>query len=307
MRPLTSILIPSLRHVLPVCAVLTLLGVPGTLSARQVERTLEATAEATVEIENTSGSVRVRGWDKLEVYVEASVGDDVEELSIEGGRNHIQIEVEIPDRGGWRNRDLDSRLEIWVPHGARLDIETVSASIEVDDFRGRIEAESVSGNVEVAGTPARVDLESVSGSIRVEGVKSHAVVETVSGSIRLDGVANRVEASTVSGSIDVEAGVLERGDFETVSGTVEVVCGVGRGARIDASSHSGNVVLEIPSDVSASFEATTFSGRIENDFGQEPRRESKWVPSKSLEFSTGGGSAEITLETFSGSVRIRHR
>ncbi len=280
---------------------------PAALASRDVDRTVDAAPGATIEIENTSGSVRVRGWDKNQVRVSGTIGDDVEELVVESRANHILIEVDVPDRSGWRNRDIDSRLEVWVPRDARVEIETVSASIEVDDFNGRLEAESVSGSIQVSGSPTKVDAESVSGSIRLKGVDTNAVAESVSGSIRLEGVSNQVEASTVSGSIDVRAGEITRGEFETVSGTVDIVCTLGRSARLDASSHSGNVTLELPASVSASFEASTFSGRIENDFGPQPRSESKWVPSKTLEFTTGSGDAEVTLETFSGSVRIRKR
>ena len=295
------------RRGLSIWLALSVALAPAAFGSRDIDRTVDAAPDATIEIENTSGSVRVRGWDQNQVRVSGTIGDDVEELVVEGRDRRILIEVEIPDRSGWRNRDIDSRLEVWVPKGARLDIETVSASIEVDDFDGQLEAESVSGSIEVSGSPTKVEAESVSGSIRLQGVDTSVVAESVSGSIRLDGVSNRVEASTVSGSIDVRAGEIERGEFETVSGTVEITCTLGRGARLDAGSHSGNVTLELPSNVSASFEASTFSGRIENDFGPQPRRESKWVPSKTLEFTNGSGDAEVTLETFSGSVRIRRR
>ena len=307
MRPFSHPLRSIRRAPLTVWLLAGALLAPVAMASRDVERTISASPNASIEIENTAGSVRVRGWDQAQVRVSGTIGDDVEELVVEGGGGQILIEVEVPDRGGWRNRDIDARLEVWVPRESRLEIETVSASIEVDDFGGQLEAESVSGSIEVSGSPSLVDAESVSGGIRLEGVDTSATAETVSGSIRLRGVSKRVEASTVSGSIDVDAGEIERGEFETVSGTVDIRCTLARGARLDASSHSGNVTIELPASVSASFEASTFSGRIENDFGAQARSESKWVPSKSLEFSNGGGSAEVTLETFSGSVRIRKR
>jgi DUF4097 and DUF4098 domain-containing protein YvlB len=272
---------------------------------RAVDRTIEATATATIEIENTSGEVTIKGWDRNEVTVTGWIGEDVEELVVEGGRNSIVIEVEIEDGRGWRNRDTDADLEIMVPKGARLDVETVSASIDVSDFDGRLDAESVSGSIDVAGELSQADLETVSGSIEMSGANTRTSAESVSGSIRIKGASQRVEASTVSGRVEVEAGEIHRGDFESVSGSVSVECTLASDARLEASSHSGNVTVMLPADVSASFEASTFSGSIDNDFGPEAARTSKWVPSKSLDFTTGRGDAEVMLETFSGNVRLR--
>ncbi len=289
-------------------SLLLCLGLTPALSAGQdVDARLEAAPDATVEIENTSGSVEIRGWSNNEVRVTGRIGDDVEEFIAEGGRNRIVIEVEVQERGRWHNRDIESHLEVMVPNGARVEIETVSASVTVNDFAGRLEAETVSGSIGVAGALSNADLETVSGSIRLRGANTRTIAESVSGSIRLDGVSDRVEASTVSGTVEVEAGKIERGDLESVSGTVSLECSLARGARLDLSIHSGNVTLTLPADVSASFEAETFSGRIDNDFGPQAERTSKWVPSKSLEFTTGDGDAEVMLETFSGNLRIVRR
>ena len=276
----------------------------GEYGDRTVDRTLEAAATATIEIENTSGEVTIRGWDREEVSVTGWLEKDVEELVVEGSRNSIVIEVEIPDRGGWRNREIDADLEIMVPKRARLDVETVSASIDVEEFDGRLDAESVSGSIEVSGALTQADLETVSGSIRLSSNNTRSSAESVSGSIRLKGVSGRVEGSTVSGRVEVQAGEIDRGDFESVSGSVSVECNLSREARLEAGSHSGNVTVILPANVSASFEATTFSGSIDNEFGPEAARTSKWVPSKSLEFTTGNGDAEVMLETFSGNLRI---
>lgn len=273
----------------------------------EVNRTLEAAANATIEIENTSGEITIRGWDRNEVSVSGWIGDDVEELVVEGGRNSIVIEVEIEGGRGWRSRDTDADLEIMVPRGARLEVETVSASIDVTDFDGRLEAESVSGGIDVSGTLNLAELETVSGSIEMIGANTRTSAESVSGSIRIEGAADRVEATTVSGRVEVEAGEIHRGDFESVSGSVSVECSLSPEARLEAGSHSGNVTVTLPGDLSASFEATSFSGSIDNDFGPEAERTSKWVPSKSLEFTTGGGDAEVILETFSGNIRIRRK
>ena len=236
------------------------------------------------------------------------MGDDVEELEFSGDRNHLFIEVEIPDGYGRRgHRDTSADLEIRVPAGSRLVVETVSAAVEISKISGRAEVETVSGKVRVEGQASAVDVETVSGAIDVTGSQTRISAESVSGSIDLKGVAERVEAASVSGSVAVSAGEIEDGRFESVSGSVEFSGSLSSAARMAIEAHSGNITVVLPSDVSASFDVETFSGRIENDFGPGPERTSQYAPGMRLRFSTGAGDAKVSIETFSGTVKLKKR
>jgi len=74
------------------------------------------------------------------------------------------------------------------------------------------------------------------------------------------------------------------------------------GEHLDGSR---NYELNVPADISASFDVETMMGEIDNEFGQKPRRESRWIPSQELSFTNGSGAAEIMIETLQGSVHIR--
>ncbi len=232
-------------------------------AGESVERTLSVPPDVQISIENLSGSVWIEGWERAEIRIEAVLGEDTEGLEVEAGSRQVRIEVEIPDTSRRRGRwDLESDLKIWAPSGASLDIETVSASIEVAGIDGELDIESVSGSIEATGGARRADLATVSGNIDFTGRGAGVDAESVSGTVRLRGVAGYVEASTVSGSIDVEAGGVERADFESVSGSIEFRGLLAEGARLEASTHSGNVELMLPADTAASFEIETFAGDI---------------------------------------------
>ena len=47
-----------------------------------VDRTIPASAAARIEIENVAGSIEVTGWDRNEVHIVGTLGDDVEGLDI---------------------------------------------------------------------------------------------------------------------------------------------------------------------------------------------------------------------------------
>ena len=274
-------------------------------AGESVDVTKSASATPTVEIENLAGSVKISGWDREEIKVSGVLGDDTDGLDFSGSGDSFDIEVEIPDSYGRRHRDLDSDLEIWLPAGSSVSVETVSASIRVSGVNGRLELESVSGEVTVDGAPTSADVETVSGSIELSGSETLAIAESVSGKIELSGVAGRVEAATVSGSIRVQASDIEQGEFEAVSGSVRFTGALSPGARLSAESHSGSVVLNLPADTSARFQVETFSGGINNGFGGgEAERTSRYAPGKRLDFTIGSGDAQVRVESFSGSVTL---
>ncbi len=284
------------------------LAAGGVWAGESVDVTKSASATPTVEIENLAGSVRINGWDREEIRVTGVLGDDTDGLDFSGSNDNFDIEVEIPDSYGRRHRDLDSDLEIWLPAGSSVSVETVSAGIRVSKVDGRLELESVSGEVSVDGAPTSADVETVSGSIELSGSETLAIAESVSGKIELSGVAGRVEAATVSGSIRVEAGNIEQGEFEAVSGSVRFTGALSPGARLSAESHSGSVVLNLPADTSARFQVETFSGGINNGFGGgEAERTSRYAPGKRLDFTIGSGDAQVRVESFSGSVTLNPR
>ncbi|MGB5296292.1 MAG: DUF4097 family beta strand repeat-containing protein [Thermoanaerobaculia bacterium] len=282
------------------------LAAGGVWAGESVDVTKSASVSPSVDIENLAGSVRINGWDREEIKVSGVLGDDTDGLDFSGSGDSFDIEVEIPDSYGRRHRDLDSDLEIWLPAGSSVSVETVSASIRVSGVDGRLELESVSGEVSVDGAPTSVDVETVSGSIELSGSGTLAIAESVSGKIELSGVAGRVEAATVSGSVKVEASDIEQGEFEAVSGSVRFTGALSAGARLSAESHSGSVVLNLPADTSARFQVETFSGSINNGFGGgEAERTSRYGPGKRLDFTLGSGDAQVRVESFSGSVTLK--
>jgi DUF4097 and DUF4098 domain-containing protein YvlB len=293
--------------VLKLMAICLLVATATAWGGEAVDRTLAADKDAVIEIENLSGSLRITGWDRNEIRVTGTLGDDVEELRFEGERDRFQIEVEVPESRGFGKRDISADLEISVPEGSGLEIETVSAPITVSDVNSWVELSSVSGTIEVRGAMTEAEVETVSGSITLSGANTVVEAESVSGTIELEGVGRAVEVSTVSGSVKVEGGELNRARFESVAGGIDFDGSLGAGGRLDASCHSCNLLMTLPETTSATFEISTFSGNISSDLGGTVEKTSRYAPGKRSEFSTGSGDGRVSLETFSGNVKLKKR
>lgn len=287
-------------------AVLLFLGASLPAAARQnVRERADAAADGQVDISNVSGSVVVRGWDRAEVLVEGTVGDDVDGVRVETRGSRIVVSVEMPD--GKRGRvDVDADLEIHVPAASSVDVSVVSASLTVDGIQGALDLSSVSGPVEVAGTPSRVEVDSVSGVVRVDTRTDILRASSVSGLLDLAGRASDVRAQSVSGRVELATAGAERVEIETVSTAIEIDMDAAPDASIQASSHSGSIALRLAANASAEISASSFSGRITNALGP-PAERPRYGPGSHLRFTLGEGGGRINLESFSGSIRIEGR
>jgi len=283
--------------------VVALLVTP-VLADQEVSETVKAKADGVVTVENIAGSIEVVGWDRDEVKVESTLTGNAKELVVEGGKK-TRIEVKYPRHT--KNLKGGAELVIHVPKDSRLDVECISASVEVHGVTGIIDAESISGDVTVGGKCREVEAETISGRITVDCETRTVSVASISGMVSASGRVSEVEAETVSGDISLEFDTFVGLDVESVAGDVTVNGDLDGGGNFGFELHSGTLKLLVPGDVSADFQIETFSGGIDNGFGQKARKTSKYAPGRELEFTTGNGDARVRIDTFSGDVVIRKK
>ena len=281
----------------------TVLLAPVSLAAQTtVDQKRPAAPDGAVSIENMAGSVKVTGWDKAEVQVRGTVGEGGE-LSFEGSgrRTHIEIEADHNPMG------IKSDLEVFVPAGSSVDIEGFQATISVTGVLGSVTAETVNGSITQAGAAKHVELQSVNGDVEVSKSTGRIKAETVNGSVVVRDASGDLEASTVHGKLHVIGGSYDRAEIESVAGTVRFEAALTSRASLSIETVSAPVELLLPATVSAEFQVSSFSGRINNELGPAAEKRGKWTPQTELGFTTGSGGARITLETLSGAIDIRKR
>jgi hypothetical protein len=212
-----------------------------------------------IEIDNMKGRIQVRAWDRNEVRVTGTLGDGVEKLVVDGDRGNLEIRVEYPKRmGSWRNdRTGPTELLLQVPLQASLDIESVSADIDVDGVApDEIDVDTVSGNVTIAAAPRHASIESVSGDLALTLNSREARTESVSGDIVLKGrLDGEVHAETVSGDITIDSRGerVRRLSTGTVSGDADVRVGLADGVFLTpcANNPAGRIDSYLPKVVLA--------------------------------------------------------
>ncbi len=299
MKLMTLSLVPI---VLLACTSAAVAGTP-------INESRAADATARIDVSNVRGSVSVSAWDQNRVEITGTLGKGSKGLRVDGSTSRIDIEVEKPDSSGWFNWGSssnmeDSILEIRVPHGAELHIDTVSAEVTVSGTAGILLAvESVSGKIRLDSTARELEISTVSGSVELTGEGERTHVETVSGDIDSRSNRSQFKFETVSGNIAASTSSYKEFNASSVSGDISLRGKPGDNARVDTETMSGDIRIDATGDLSARIEAETFSGRIRSDFGAV--KEPEHGPGRSLDATVGGGSSRIRIETFSGDISIR--
>lgn len=284
--------------------VLLAVAIAAPVSAqRKVDEVRPLNGDGWVQIDNLAGSVQVIGWDSAQVEITGVLGKNVRDIEISGDERELEIHVDVPEHAD----DLESELTIRLPVNASVEVETVSATVQVEGVTGPVDVETVSGWVKIADRASELSVETVSGEISIALASSSTDLETVSGDIVVEDATGRIDAETVSGDIEVKQGLVDSADFQTVSGNITFLADLATRSGLDIETTSGNVTVAVSPAITADFEISTFSGSISNAIGPEARRTNQYTPEQELNFTTGGGGAQVSIETFSGAINITTR
>jgi hypothetical protein len=208
------------------------------------------------------------------------------ELVERGGR--YEIAVEAPKRWLSFGRGASIRVRVTCPESARLEVSTASGDVRTTGRLGELDLKTASGDLglDIVGGDLRVatasgdvsvgeiggagTIKSASGDVDVKLGRGPLSINLASGDVRVGRALAGVSIGTASGDLEIEA--VEAGEIrlQSVSGDVRV--GVREGLRvwIDASSVSGSISSDLPTedgpptdgDAALEIRARTVSGDV---------------------------------------------
>ena len=223
------------------------------------------------------------------------------ELRFDAHSGSVRMQVEPDSRRGG-SADLD----ITVPIGTRVQIEGFSAPYTVKGVKGEVKLETMSGNVDVFDAVGRTQIETVSGYIRADQIDGDLRAESVSGRLDISNVNGDVDGASVSGHVRITGARSKAVKAETVSSSVSYSGTIDPSGTYTFASNSGRITLAVPADIGATVSLETFSGNVDSDFPVTMGSGTNRMGHDSkFEFKIGNGRARITLESFSGNIRIR--
>ena len=309
--------------------VLILWSVPAAADNDEAEyeeafsRTEPLAATGRVDLNNISGDVHIKTWNRNEVRIEAvkrSVAGTAEaarknaaRITIEVTRQSccLKIETKYPEgRIVLKKFNVSVDYTLTVPAGARVVATTVSGDVDACCLAGLAKLTSVSGDIEAKSIKNGGVFNTVSGSVHVEETAGDVEVSTVSGEITLSGISGSVKAESVSGSVTAEhLSDAELVNVSTHSGEIVYDGAVNSEGRYTFETYSGPASVTLPADAAFDFSCETFSGGIESDFKTASETAGKSRHStmtyRAARGTVNGGGADVTITTFSGPIELR--
>jgi DUF4097 and DUF4098 domain-containing protein YvlB len=280
---------------------LTLAQPPATprRQAPQTDETVAVQRGGRLAINNFAGEVIIRTWDKDSVRVVArhqtrtqvrirpgSAGLNISATGTMGPQGSVDYEITAP---GWMPIRVEGTYNFVTIEGAQAEVfaNTVRGDVIIKGGTGVVTAKSVEGEVQVEGARGKVNVSSVNEKVKITNTSGDITAESVNGSITMTGIDSKsVDASSVNGTIIFEGKLADGGHY--IFGT-----------------HNGDVVLGLPDSPNATFTIRTYQGSISSDFTLEGYNRGDSLRGRRVTATVGTGSAEVSLETFGGSIRLR--
>jgi DUF4097 and DUF4098 domain-containing protein YvlB len=242
-----------------------------------------------IVIETTDGAETEVTLEPLDRGAEQAIEEATVDLRGRPGGGH-ELVVEIEERR-FLVFSTAPRVGVHIrcPHGADLDVKTVSAEVRCEGSLGLAAVKSVSGDVLLPNLSGDARVKSVSGDVRLGQVDGVVEVQTVSGDVNAAGADGNVSITTVSG--DLRVGDVGRSvTTKSVSGD-QFVGSVKTGAM--CQSVSGDVYVAVPPGLQVYIDASSRSGDVSSEL--DPSEDAA---------SQGGEVAELRVKTMSGDIRI---
>lgn len=273
---------------------LILAGAIAMALPQQTDTTLSVRPGGRLEVDNYAGSVTVRSWARNGVRIQATHSSQTE---VEIDRAGSTISVDASARGG---SPAEVHYTISVPRSFRVSVDGVNTDIDVQGIDADISVQTVEGDVTVKGVIGRVTAESISGFVTVEGVRGRVNASATNQSMRLSNIVGDLDVEAVNGSItmlNIESSSVHA---ETTNGGIILGTTIRDGGSYSMSTTNGTLAMGIANGTNATLEVSTFSGKLDTSFPLtvDKRR------SGTYSFRLGSGGARISLEAFSGNVRL---
>lgn len=282
--------------------VVALLLAAAPLAAQQkIDRRIAIAPDASIRITNMAGITRIAGWDVDSIAVIGTM--PAGSSFFFGGKGRFaKMGVERRDE---TLAEPGSTLEVKVPRAARVWVKSGSANVEVTGLRGEAECVSVSGSIRVEGALALLIAESMEGNLNASGPMDVVRLKGGAGTITIRGARGDVIATTVGGAIVAMDAAVVRAHLETVSGPIAYDGSVDPRGTLESVTHSGDVTLRLPPEISAEFDLESFDGAV--FFGLMAKGAEKPPKGKPMSFVTGEGGSHIMVRSFKGEIRILKR
>lgn len=265
------------------------------LLVQQTDSTVPVKRGQRLEVNTHAGAITVTTWNRDAVHVRAEQSNRTR-VEITSSATTVAVRTT-----GRRGPPDDLELSITAPEWMPLDLRGLFADVTVVGSRAGISAETVQGDISVEGGDGLISLRSVEGGVTLRNARGRIEVHSVNDDIAILASAGDVAAETVNGEIMLGGVETSSLTASTINGDIEYHGPVQNGGRYALSSHNGDLTLTVAQGTNAAISVSTFNGEFESEF---PVTLTEARKGRRFSFTIGTGSAQVSLESFQGSIRL---
>lgn len=206
-------------------------------------------------LRQASGEISIKGIEGETVRVRSDDEDRAlaDIFDVETGDGFVELRQRDKSSGQFTlgklrfSRGDSPEIEVEVPHGATISVESASAEIEASDLDGTKRFRTASGELRLSRLAGALDVETVSGDIDLDGqAPLDLAMKSISGDIHVRvPKLKRLEMGTTSGDLWLDAELAGDGPFtiRSISGDATIV---GRsGFKVEAETITGDLSSEL--------------------------------------------------------------
>lgn len=249
-----------------------------------------------LEVDNFRGEVAVQGWDRNTVRVRSELSGH-QTLDVVRAGSAVRVRPRSL-RGGPQEADF----QIDVPRWMNVRVEGNQVDVSVRGTRAEVAVETIGGDIRVEGGSGLLSLRSIQGEVVVRDASGQIDVASVNEDVQLTGIAGEIHVETTNGDVVLRRIRSTTTRASTVNGDITYEGTIGEGGRYVFSTHNGDVAVTVPQNTSAAVSVSTYHGEFESEF---PVQLTGTTRDKRFNFTLGGGSASMELESFNGEITLR--
>jgi len=268
-------------------------GVSAHAQGRRFERHFTVQGKPVVTVQNATGRIQVRAWDRQEVMIAGQRGSTNVEVDTEQVGNRIEIATRVISDNP--NPDaLRADYDISVPAESELQVRSDSGNVTVDSVHGDM------------------SFDTVAAALALQDVEGYLVVKSIGGSTICTRCSGRLDATSISGDFKLLQPTMDNVRVQTSSGNILFDGSfMNRGIYV-LKNYSGTIEVRFSSTDSFDVRATSLYGNVINQAPVVPDRHSMPAPrssglAKSLFGSMNDGRAKVELSSFNGTIKISTR
>jgi DUF4097 and DUF4098 domain-containing protein YvlB len=271
---------------------LMLLASSADAQTRRMEKHFSVEGKPVITVQNPSGHIQVKAWDKREVMIVAEPATSSVEVDTEQAGNRIEAVTRItgthpaPD-------DVKTDYEISVPVESELQIRTDSGGVTVENVHGDMAFDTVAAD------------------LSLQDVVGYLVIKSIGGSLLCTRCAGRLEATSISGNFQLLQPVMDNVRVQTSSGNILFDGDFQNRGIYILKNYSGTIEVRFSSKDSFDVNASSLYGKVVNQAPVVPDRHQMPAPhgnmAESLFGSMNEGHAKVELSSFSGTIKILKR